>query len=74
MSRRPVARTTVRDALDSAVIALTAAGCDTPRLDAELLLAHALGTGRAALIADPGRGLEPDEARAFQDMAARRRE
>jgi release factor glutamine methyltransferase len=74
MARRLLARTSVRDALDSAHIALTAAGCDTPRLDAELLLAHVLGTGRAALIADPGRGLEPEEARAFMDLAARRRE
>jgi release factor glutamine methyltransferase len=41
----------------SAVIALTAVGCDTPRLDAELLLAAATNTGRASLIADPGRGL-----------------
>ena len=46
--RRPLARTSVRDALDSAVIALTAAGCDTPRLDAELLLAAAMGVDRAA--------------------------
>ena len=73
MARRLLARTSVRDALDSAVIALAAAGCDTPRLDAELLLANVLGTGRAALIADPERGLEPDEARAFMDLAARRR-
>jgi release factor glutamine methyltransferase len=72
--RRPLATTSVRDALDSAVIALTAAGCDTPRLDAEVLLAWVLGAGRAALIADPGRGLEPAEARRFAELAARRRE
>ena len=46
----PLGRTSVRDALDSAVIALEAAGCDSPRLDAELLLAHVLGVGRASLI------------------------
>jgi release factor glutamine methyltransferase len=74
MARRLLARTSVRDALDSAVIALGAAGCDSPRLDAELLLAHVLGVDRAALITDPERGLEPDEARAFMDLAARRRE
>jgi release factor glutamine methyltransferase len=74
MARRLLARTSVRDALDSAVIALGAAGCDTPRLDAELLLAHVLRVDRAALITDPERGLEPDEARAFMDLAARRRE
>jgi release factor glutamine methyltransferase len=55
------------------VIALQAAGCDTPRLDAELLLAHVLGVDRAALIAFPSRELEPEEARAFMDLAARRR-
>jgi release factor glutamine methyltransferase len=73
MARRLLGRTSVRDAVDSAVIALGAAGCDTPRLDAELLLAHALGVGRAALISSPERELEPDQARAFMDLAARRR-
>ena len=73
MARRLLGRTSVRDALDSAVIALEASGCDTPRLDAELLLAHVLRVGRADLIARPGRELEPDEARAFMDLAARRR-
>src|SRR5919108_3595636 len=72
--RRPLAQTSVRDALDSAVIALTAAGCETPRLDAELLLAAAMGVDRAAIVADPGRALEPDAARRFMDYAARRRE
>jgi release factor glutamine methyltransferase len=71
--RSPLARTSVRDALDSAVIALTAAGCDTPRLDAELLLAAAMGVGRAVVVADPDRGLEPDAARRFADFARRRR-
>jgi release factor glutamine methyltransferase len=73
MPRRLLGRTSVRDALDSAVIALQAAGCDTPRLDAELLLAHVLGLGRASLISSPERELEPGEARAFMDLAARRR-
>jgi release factor glutamine methyltransferase len=31
-----------------------------------------MGVDRAALIADPGRGLEPDAARAFQEYARRR--
>jgi release factor glutamine methyltransferase len=74
MARRLLARTSARDALDSAVIALGAAGCESPRLDAELLLAHVLRVDRAALITDRERGLEPDEARAFMDLAARRRE
>jgi release factor glutamine methyltransferase len=73
MARRLLGRTSVRDALDSAVIALQASGCDTPRLDAELLLAHALSTSRETLFMDPERGLSPDEARAFMDLATRRR-
>ena len=71
---RLIGRTSVRDALDSAVIALTAAGCESPRLDAELLLAAAMGVARAAIVADPARALEPDAARRFQEYAARRRE
>lgn len=46
----PARGTAVRDALDGAVTAITAAGCDTPRLDAELLLAHALGVSRERLL------------------------
>ena len=72
MARTPLAQTSVRDALDSALIALTAAGCDTPRLDAELLLADAMGVDRAVIVSDPGRGLTPEQARCFQGYAARR--
>src|SRR4051794_33587522 len=72
VARSPLARTTVRDALDSALIALTAAGVDSPRLDAELLLADAMGVDRAVIVSDPGRGLEPDAARRFQEHARRR--
>jgi release factor glutamine methyltransferase len=63
---------TVRDALDSAVIAIGAAGSDTPRLDAELLLAEALGGDRAALFAEPGREVVGPAVRAFQDAVRRR--
>ena len=38
-----------RDALDGAITAFTAAGVETPRLDAEVLLAHILGVDRARL-------------------------
>jgi release factor glutamine methyltransferase len=58
-----IAAATVRDALAAAVDALTAAGCDSPRLDAELLLADAMGVERAELVADPGRGVPPDATR-----------
>jgi release factor glutamine methyltransferase len=72
VARTPLARTSVRDALDSAMIALTASGGDSPRLDAELLLADALGVDRAAVIANPSRGLEPAEARRFGEHVRRR--
>jgi release factor glutamine methyltransferase len=62
----------LRDALTGAVEELETAGVDTPRLDAELMLASVLGTDRAALHADPQRTLEPEAARSFADMVARR--
>jgi release factor glutamine methyltransferase len=49
----PVAqRVTIGLALSTGRDRLAAAGCDTARLDAELLLAHALGVGRERLILD----------------------
>lgn len=63
---------TVRDALDSAGVAITAAGCETPRLDAEVLLAHVLGVDRAALAMDPDRPVEGAAVREFQDAVRRR--
>jgi release factor glutamine methyltransferase len=44
----------------------------TAALDAELLVAHVLGTGRAALAADPGRTLAPEELLALESLARRR--
>jgi release factor glutamine methyltransferase len=74
MARRPLAATSVRDALDSAVIPLKAAGCGTPRLDAEVLLGSVLGVDRTALYLDPDRLLSGDQARAFMGLVSRRRE
>jgi len=62
----------VRDALDSAVIAIAAAGSPTPRLDAELLLADALSVDRAGLFMDPRREVTGPAVRAFQDAVRRR--
>ncbi|MDQ3723321.1 MAG: peptide chain release factor N(5)-glutamine methyltransferase [Actinomycetota bacterium] len=62
----------VREALDSAVIAIAAAGSDTPRLDAELLLADALGVDRTALFTHPDREVKGPAVRAFQDAVRRR--
>jgi release factor glutamine methyltransferase len=62
----------VREALDSAVDALTAAMVDEPRLDAELLLGEAMGRGRAALVAEPGAEVPPAAARLFGELVRRR--
>jgi release factor glutamine methyltransferase len=64
--------TTARDALDGAITAITAAGCETPRLDAELLLAHVLGVRREQLLSDPGLLVGGPAVRAFQDAVRRR--
>ena len=65
------ASTSMRDALDGAVTALSAAGCETPRLDAELLLAHALGVGRERLLTCNLTVAGP-AVRVFQDYVRRR--
>jgi release factor glutamine methyltransferase len=64
--------TPVREALDSAVIALGAAGVDTPRLDAEVLLAHALGVDRLELLVDARATVQGPAVRIFQDAVRRR--
>jgi release factor glutamine methyltransferase len=63
---------TVRDALAASVDALTAAGVDEPRLDAELLLGEAMGWGRAALVADGAVEVPAPAARSFGEMVRRR--
>ena len=63
---------TVREALDSAVIAIAAAGSQTPRLDAEVLLAAALGIDRTALFLDPAREVKGPAVRSFQAAVRRR--
>jgi release factor glutamine methyltransferase len=63
---------TVGDALGAAAEAMAAAGVAEARLDAEVLLSEATGWDRAALLADPGAGLEPAAGRRF-GAAVRRR-
>jgi release factor glutamine methyltransferase len=64
--------TSARDALDGAITAIAASGCETPRLDAELLLAHVLGVSRERLIVDRDLAVEGPAIRAFQDAVRRR--
>ncbi len=63
---------TVRDALDAAVPAIAAAGCDTPRLDAEVLIADALGVERVALYAEPALKITGAQARVIGERVRRR--
>ena len=63
---------TARDALEAATDALAAAGVDTPRLDAEVLLAAASGRSRAALAAEPEADLAPGAGRTFAEAVRRR--
>jgi release factor glutamine methyltransferase len=62
----------VRDALRAATDALAAAGVDSARLDAELLLAQVVGGGRARLAADPDADVDAAAAREFGAMVRRR--
>jgi release factor glutamine methyltransferase len=64
--------TSVPDALDGAITAIAAAGCETPRLDAEVLLAHVLGVGREQLITDRDLTVQGPAVRSFQDAVRRR--
>ena len=57
-------------ALSSATGELAAAGCETPRLDAELLLADSLGVARGRLHSEPELELDPDARTGFADSAA----
>jgi release factor glutamine methyltransferase len=61
-----------REALDSAITAIGAAGCETPRLDAEVLLAHVLGVDRGRLLIDRDLTVEGEAVRAFQNAVRRR--
>jgi release factor glutamine methyltransferase len=67
-----VAAGSVGDALRAAADALAAAGVDSPRLDAELLLADAARVDRARLEADPEAGVDAAAARRFGAMVRRR--
>jgi release factor glutamine methyltransferase len=72
MSARPAVGTPVRDALQGAITAISAAGCETPRLDAEVLLGDVLGVPRERLITDPSLTVAGPAVRAFQNAVRRR--
>ena len=66
------ASVTVRDVIAAAAGELSAAGCDTPRLDAELLLAAALGVDRARLVLDARAPVAEEGLTRFRALVARR--
>jgi release factor glutamine methyltransferase len=61
-----------REAIAAATDSLSAAGCETPRLDAELLVAAAAGLDRLELAADRDLGLEPAATRTLMGWVRRR--
>ena len=63
---------TSRELLDSAAEELERAGVPSPRVDAEWLLAHALGITRTELYADGDHQLTPEEDRQFRELVGRR--
>ncbi len=63
---------TVGDALHGAITAITAAGCQTPRLDAEVLLAHVLDVPRERLFLDRDLRVRGPQVRLFQHAVRRR--
>ena len=62
----------VRQALERTAERLDTAGCETPRVDAELLVAHVLGTTRSGVVADGDRPLTEAEAASLVALVERR--
>jgi release factor glutamine methyltransferase len=60
---RALAKTTER---------LEGAGCESPRVDAEILVSHVLGVSRSGLALEPKRKLSHDEADALEALVGRR--
>jgi release factor glutamine methyltransferase len=67
-----LAGASMRDALSAATDAIGAAGSESPRLDAELLLAEASGWSRERLAAEPEAELPGGASRRFGEMVRRR--
>jgi len=63
---------TIRDALVDATARLAAAGVPEPRADAEVLLAHAVGADRTALVMRAGDAIDRGATAAFEGVLRRR--
>lgn len=64
--------TTLREELAGATASLTEVGCETPRLDAELLLAHVLGVDRPQLVIRGDEEAGGDERTRYLALLTRR--
>ncbi len=67
-----VKQPTITNVLVKATQRLTTAGCDTPRLDAEVLLAHILGQDRTWLFMVPHHLLTGEQQHRFEELLSRR--
>lgn len=68
----PLKRWCIRELLATTSRYLKAKGIDSPRLTAELLLAHALGVRRLDLYLNPDQPLTPPELDAYRSLLTRR--
>jgi release factor glutamine methyltransferase len=73
MANQPAPLWTIESLLRWAMDDFRARGVESPRLDAEVLLARALGTTRIQLIVDAKRPLAADELARMREMVRRRR-
>jgi release factor glutamine methyltransferase len=64
--------TTLREEIAGATASLEEMGCDSPRLDAELLLAHVLGVDRAQLVLRSNEQAGPDDRTRYLALLTRR--
>ena len=63
---------TARESLEAVTARLSDAGCESPRVDAEVLLAHVLGVSRAELRGDLEHGLSAQDACHVEALVRRR--
>lgn len=63
---------TTRELLDAGIERLRAAGSESPRLDAQLLLAHVNGVDRTTILAHPEAPVGTGPAAAYEALLARR--
>ena len=69
---RAAAPATIRSELDAAAAVLSAAGVESPRLEARLLLRHVLGLSMETLIGYPEQAVAEDDRAALRPLVARR--